>query len=339
MVKLATARESRTYGPRPARNRWEYINAGLYIFAAILLVGGFMAQLSPTRLSAKSGLAVVLIGLVLVTLVNAHDLVAHMAGIDYCFALMEFDIQLALVEFAVPLVNIVGSILTFIGVLFFLIQAERGHSYRLEKHALNTLIAGPACWALGSIHNVCQIYERSGGHVQILQKTVQVPFLVGSLLFLVGGVVNRNDIYGSIHTNFKILGRSWVWLSLSGSLLFLVGGLLNLLKVFKMQQMDRMGLEKLRGGAQQRLGREREGQVPLILENSRRRKLDEDERAVSRKQREEVRQVLEDRRRREQSKEGMQVSEDSRRTPSEEVRRVPAPSPTPYKDVLVGSRS
>lgn len=81
-----------------------------------------MAQLSPTRLGAKSGLAVVLIGLALVTLVNCHDLVAHMAGIDYCFALMEFDVQLALVEFAVPLVNILGSILTFIGVLFVLIQ-------------------------------------------------------------------------------------------------------------------------------------------------------------------------------------------------------------------------
>ncbi|KAG1335177.1 putative Transcription factor SPEECHLESS [Cocos nucifera] len=332
MVKLATARESRTYGPRPGRNRWEYINAALYLFAAILLVGGFLAQLSPTRLSAKSGLAVVLIGLVLITLVNTHDLVAHMAGIDYCFALMEFDIQLALVEFAVPLSNILGSILTFIGVLFFLIQAERGYSYRLEKHALNTLIAGPACWALGSIHNQCQIYERSRGHVQILQKTVQLPFLIGSLLFLVGGVVNRNDIYGSMHTNFKILGRRWIWLSLSGSLLFLIGGLLNLVKVFKMQQMDGMGLEKLRGGAQERLGREREGQVPLILEDGRRRKLDEDKRAVS-----------EDTRRREQSEEGMQVSEDSTRTPSEEARQVPAsmpaPSPTPYKDVLVGSRS
>ncbi|KAG1330343.1 hypothetical protein COCNU_02G003110 [Cocos nucifera] len=205
MVKLATARESRTYGPRRARNRWEYINAGLYLFAAIVLIGGFVAQLSPTPVRAKSGLVVVLIGLALVTLVNCHDLVAHMAGIDYCFALMEFDVQLAVGEFAVPLVNILGSILTFIGVLFFLIQAERGYGSRLEKHALNTLIAGPVFWALGSIHNLCQIYERSDGRAQILQKSVQVPLLMGSLLFLVGGVVNRNDIYGSIHTSFKIL--------------------------------------------------------------------------------------------------------------------------------------
>ena len=50
------------------------------------------------------------------------------------------------------------------------------------------------------------------------------------------------------------------------------GGLLNLLKVFKMKQMDGQGLEKLRGGAQERLSREREGKVPLILEGGRRRK-------------------------------------------------------------------
>jgi hypothetical protein len=66
-------------------------------------------------------------------------------------------------------------------------------------------------------------------------------------------------------------GRSWAWFCLFGSLLFLAGGLFNLLKVFKMQQMDGRGLEKLRGGAQERLSREREGKVPLILEEGRRR--------------------------------------------------------------------
>ncbi len=60
-------------------------------------------------------------------------------------------------------------------------------------------------------------------------------------------------------------GRSWGWFCVSGSLLFVAAGLLNLLKVFKMQQMDGRGLEKLRGGAQERLNREREGKVPLIL--------------------------------------------------------------------------
>ena len=43
MVKLASARESRMYGPRLARNRLEYINAGIYLFATLVLLGGFVA--------------------------------------------------------------------------------------------------------------------------------------------------------------------------------------------------------------------------------------------------------------------------------------------------------
>jgi hypothetical protein len=62
-------------------------------------------------------------------------------------------------------------------------------------------------------------------------------------------------------------GRSWAWFCLTGSLLFLAGGVLNLLKVFKTQQMGGRGMEKLRGGAQERLAMEREGKVPLILEH------------------------------------------------------------------------
>ncbi|RWV84945.1 hypothetical protein GW17_00053304 [Ensete ventricosum] len=192
MVKLASARESRTYGHLAARNRLEYINAGFYLLAAVLLVGGFAAELSTAPAFGKSGLAVVLIGLAGVFVVNAHDLVAHLAGVDYCLFLVDFDVQLALVEFAVPLAHIVGTILTFIGILFFLIQ-----------------------------------------------------------------------------------GKSWVWLCLSGSCLFSVGGLLNVVKVSKMQRRDGVRLEKLRGSAHESLARRREGQLPLILESSRRKKAEE----------------------------------------------------------------
>lgn len=44
-----------------------------------------------------------------------------------------------------------------------------------------------------------------------------------------------------------------------------------MVKVFKMQQIDDLRLEKLRGGAHERLIHERDGQVPLILEDQRRR--------------------------------------------------------------------
>ncbi|OVA01939.1 hypothetical protein BVC80_9079g80 [Macleaya cordata] len=304
MVKLASARECRLYGSGLTRNRFEYINAGLYVFATVILLCGFVAQLS--RISAKPGLVILLIALMLIMMVNVHDLFAHMAGIDYRLQLMGYDIQLALVEFAVPIVLALGSLIFFLGILFVFIEEEKGYSYtRLEKHALNLLIAGTILWVIGSIHNVCQIYERADGHVQILQASVQIPFLMGSLLFVVGAILNihnlnsHNHLGGLISSGLSLLGRNWIWLGIFGSLLFFIGGLTNVVKVFKMQQMDGIRLEKLHGGAQERLNMEREGQVPLILEEQRRRK----------KQIEEARQAA-----------------------------AAAPIPTPYKDVLI-SRS
>ncbi|GJM90781.1 hypothetical protein PR202_ga07092 [Eleusine coracana subsp. coracana] len=270
MVKLATARECRAYSlggggaGSSARNRWEYINAGVYVFGAVLLAGGFLGQLLPWAGSSRPGLAVAALGLLCVLAANLHDLLAHVAGVDYRLGMAGVDYQLALVELAVPAVQSVGTVLTLVAVVFFEIQKERGYRHGLAKHGLNLLIAGPALWCLGSIHNICQVYERASGHVQLLQKSVQIPFLLGSTLFLIGGIINR-------HHSFKLLGRTWAWFGLIGSLLFLAGGVLNLLKVFKTQQMGGRGLEKLRGGAQERLSMEREGKVPLILEHGGRR--------------------------------------------------------------------
>ncbi|XP_022764174.1 uncharacterized protein LOC111309364 isoform X1 [Durio zibethinus] len=264
MVKLASARECRTYGPRLARSRAEYINAGLHLFATVVLVCGFTAQFS---WEPRSGLFVILIALALIILVNAHDLLAHLAGIDYRFSLMGFDTQLALVEFSVPVVQVLGSQLFFLGILFLLIQAEKGYGFlKLEKHALRMLIAGPVLWVLGSIHNSCQIYERADGHVQILQQSVHIPFLIGSLLFLVGAILNSHEQAGIIHHGLQLLGKTWVCLGICGSLMFFIGGLTNVVKVFKMQQINGLRLEKLRGGAQDRLIQGWEGQVPLIIE-------------------------------------------------------------------------
>ncbi|KAF5947560.1 hypothetical protein HYC85_013517 [Camellia sinensis] len=227
MVKLATARESRI---------------------------GFAAQLSNEPVS---GLVLLLIGLGLIVVVNVHDLIAHLAGVDYRLSLMGFDAQLALVEFAVPVVQAVGTILYFLGILFLFIQEEKGYRYyNLEKHALNMLVVGTLLWLLGSTHNSCQIYERADGHFQILQASVYIPFLMGSLLFLVGALVNYEEQSALDHHG----GWTWVWLGIFGSLLFFVGGLANVVKVFKMQQTDGMRLEKLRGGAQERLVQAREGQ-------------------------------------------------------------------------------
>lgn len=124
MVKLATARDSRMYGPRLSRNRSEYMNAGLYVFATILLLVGFAAHLSLREPEPKIGVVFELIGLFIIAIVNIHDLIAHLAGIDYCLALMEYDIQLPLVEFAVPLVQSLGTLLSFLAILFLFIQVR-----------------------------------------------------------------------------------------------------------------------------------------------------------------------------------------------------------------------
>lgn len=119
MVKLASARDFRTYGPGLTRNRFEYINAGLYLFATIVLVSAFASQLSS---EARSGLVLFLISFGFILLVNLHDLFAHLAGIDFRLPLMSFDLQLFFVEFAVPVLHVLGTLLSFLGILFLLIQ-------------------------------------------------------------------------------------------------------------------------------------------------------------------------------------------------------------------------
>lgn len=104
------------------RKRSEYMNAGVYVLATILLTGGFAAQLSG---EPKSGLALLLIGFGIIMIVNLHDLIAHLAPIDYRLpTLMDLDLQLALVEFAVPLLYIFGTILFFLPTLFLFIQVR-----------------------------------------------------------------------------------------------------------------------------------------------------------------------------------------------------------------------
>ncbi|KAI3749084.1 hypothetical protein L6452_12653 [Arctium lappa] len=272
MVKLATARESRMYGSRRNRERSEYTNAGLYVFSTIVLLCGFVAQFSR---EAKSGLVVLLVGLGLIIVVNIHDLLAHLAGIDYRMRLMELDTQLLLVEVAVPVVQAIGGLLFFIAILLLVLQADRGFGYdRIEVHALNLLIAGTSLWLLGSIHNSCQIYEHTDAHIQILQQSVHIPFLIASLLFLAGAILNFRQQIGHHHHGLHLLTYSWVWIGIIASSLLVIGGLANVVKVIKMLQTDGIRLEKLRGGAQELLIEELEerGETPFLIEEGQRRR-------------------------------------------------------------------
>ncbi|CAL4909792.1 unnamed protein product [Urochloa decumbens] len=267
MVKLATAREARLYGPALSVRRWEYANAGAYAAAALLLAAALAALCAGG--AARAALAVAAVALAAVAVVNAHDLAAHLAGVDWRVGLARYDAQLGLVEFLVPALHTAGCALAVAGLALLVSQGEGA-----GKHAANMLLAAALMWLLGSVLNSCQVYERADGRAQLLQSSVQVPLLLGSLLFLVAAVLNRRRVSGGgWHRERGVLvGRSWAWLCLVGSLLWLAAALLNVLKVFKMHQSDALRLEKLRGGAQERLSRDREGRVPLNWEEVLRRR-------------------------------------------------------------------
>lgn len=122
MVKLATAREARLYGPALAVRRWEYINAGLYVFAALLLSAGLAAMWAGG--AARAGLAAACVALAVAAGVNAHDLWAHLAGVDWRVGLARYDVQLGLVELLVPAVHAVGCVLAVVGMGMLLSQVQ-----------------------------------------------------------------------------------------------------------------------------------------------------------------------------------------------------------------------
>ncbi|KAF6986680.1 hypothetical protein CFC21_004409 [Triticum aestivum] len=261
MVKLATAREARLYGPALAVRRWEYINAGAYMFGTLLLATG-LAALCASEGGAgatDAGLAVAAVALAVVAAVNAHDLGAHLAGVDCRVGLARFDPQLGLVELLAPALHAAGCVLAIVGLALQLFsQGEK-----LERRAADALLAGAVLWLLGSVLSSCQVYERADGRAQLLQSSVQVPVLLGSLLFLVAAALHRRR-EPTLAGKGESQSESEGWISLCGSVLWVAGALFNVLKVFVMHQSDAPRLEKLRGGAQERLARDREGRVPLV---------------------------------------------------------------------------
>jgi hypothetical protein len=102
----------------------------VYVFAAVLLVGGFLGQLLPWAGSSRPGLAVAAVGLVCVLAVNLHDLLAHVAGVDYRLGMAGLDHQLALVELAV---QSIGTVLTLVAVIFIEIQVRALNSLGAER--------------------------------------------------------------------------------------------------------------------------------------------------------------------------------------------------------------
>jgi hypothetical protein len=132
MVKLVSVRKTRLYGPGSWRDWWEYVNAFVYFVATIVLLGGCI-MLLPGR-STKLGLILALVALALFVIVNLHDLIAQLAGFDFRLSLLWLDPQLALIEILAPLVQVIGSILFFMGTFSLLeVSAVLSWNYRVEQ--------------------------------------------------------------------------------------------------------------------------------------------------------------------------------------------------------------
>jgi hypothetical protein len=128
MVKLASVRETRAYGPAGSKDIWEDINAFGYIVAALLLTAGSVLLLPGYNVTG--GLWLILVGLVFVLIVNLHDLFAQLAGVDFKPVLVTLDPQLGLIEIAAPLVQAIGAVVYFVGVFLLL----RVRYLRRAKH-------------------------------------------------------------------------------------------------------------------------------------------------------------------------------------------------------------
>lgn len=123
MVKLASVRDTRLYGPSGSKDIWEDVNAFGYLIAALLLTAGTVLLLP--GYNANGGLWLILVGVVLIALVNLHDLYAQAAGVDFRANLAALDWQLVGVELGAPLVQFIGAIVYFVGALLLLLVGSR----------------------------------------------------------------------------------------------------------------------------------------------------------------------------------------------------------------------
>ncbi|CAM6101936.1 unnamed protein product [Calypogeia fissa] len=259
MVKLASARGTRAYGPGESKDILEDINAFGYLVAAVLLTAGSVLLLP--GYSAAAGLWLILIGLVFIFLVNLHDLYANLAAVNFDFSLIGLDWQLAAIEIAAPIVQAIGAIVYFVGA-FLLLQIARGDyeestAGSVSVHTYRLLIAAPALWLLGSIQNSFQLYSDTELEVQAYQRGVTLPFVSGSLLLLLSGIVNvMSWPLVALHTAQMFAAT----LAIAGFALFLVAGVVNAVRVIKIQHTEQAGghLEKLRGGAQEAVAQSEE---------------------------------------------------------------------------------
>ncbi|KAH7290417.1 hypothetical protein KP509_30G047800 [Ceratopteris richardii] len=239
MVKLVAARTHRRYGPHGVQDAFEITNAVVYLVATIFFIGGMTCLLinftHPLQYKeAHPGLILLAIAICLIILVNLHDILAHLAGIDFRLELLSYDPQLIFIEIAAPLVYVIGAVLYLIAIVFML-QSKSLVQGRKEQAAVQLLVAGSVFWVLGSIHNACQLYSRSSPLVQFLQKAVYQPLLIASTLLLIGSV-----LWFKGWPNF-ILARSAqygaITIGIIAAALMVLGAIINIFRVLYLRRL------------------------------------------------------------------------------------------------------
>ncbi|KAI5058353.1 hypothetical protein GOP47_0026523 [Adiantum capillus-veneris] len=260
MVKLIAARAHRLYGPRGSQDWFELLNSIVFLVGTVLLLAGLILLLAnfshPLKYKkAHTGLIFLSIAVCVIILVNLHDLGAHVGGIDFRLDLLGYDPQLALVEIGAPLVYIIGGVLYLIALIFLLKSKSLVVGGR-ERAALELLIAGSVCWVLGSLHNACQVYNRSSATLQLFQKAVYLPLLVASILFLVSSV-----LWFKSWPHFVLVGTPQygaIVIAIIAAVLVVVAALINILRVLYLRRFGEghpyAPLDILRGRAHEELG-------------------------------------------------------------------------------------
>ncbi|KAG0571082.1 hypothetical protein KC19_6G210100 [Ceratodon purpureus] len=266
MAKLASVRVTRLYGPEQWKYQFELANAVAYLIATLLGLVGVVLFLPAWNTAV--GFWCLLVALLLIVLVNVHDLYAQLAGFDFRLPLATLDPQLALVEIAAPLVEAIGGLLFLIAFILFL-RITKGEFDSIEvakvtDHAYSLLIAGSVFWLLGSIHNSFQVYVNTDTRVQFMQKTMSVPMLIACTLFLVAAILSFET--WSLPPIAIIATKTAIWIAIVGAGLLLFAAIMNVIRVLQMREVDHTGglLEPLRGGAQEELERKRDEEEVLL---------------------------------------------------------------------------
>lgn len=259
MVKLVAARAHRLYGPRGREDALEILNSVVYLVGTILLLGGIILLLAnfshPLEYNkAHTGLILLAIAMCIIILVNLHDLGAHIGGIDLRLDLLGYDPQLALVEVGAPLVHIIGAILYLIAIIFLLKSRSLLVGGR-EQVALQLVIAGSVFWVLGSLHNACQVYNRSSATLQIFQKAVYLPLLVASTLLLVSSILWYRSWPHFVLARTAQYGA--IVIAIIAAVLVVLGAIANILRVLYLRRLggsyNHAPLDTLRGRAHEEL--------------------------------------------------------------------------------------